>query len=240
MNPPMDTQSPSRPTRELGTLLGCRSPEDLARALALDLAERWPARLGLLAVCPAETRDWTAWSLPSLEALRQTKAWMWEGDPLVQASYEELGISPHPLSVTDVLMALQTGMVETVYASPIGTLALQWFTKVNYMSRIRMGHATGGVLITKRQFNKIPDEHKETLKAISKKYLAQLVEQINQDNEKAIEVMQKNGLKLTDPPGQEELDRLHAIGEKIQTRLTGKLFDQKLIDGVRAHLKEIR
>lgn len=179
-------------------------------------------------------------NVATLEALRQTKAWMWEGDPLVQASYEELGISPHPLSVTDVLMALQTGMVETVYASPIGTLALQWFTKVNYMSRIRMGHATGGVLITKRQFNKIPDEHKETLKAISKKYLAQLVEQINRDNEKAIEVMQKNGLKLTDPPGQEELDRLHAIGEKIQTRLTGKLFDQKLIDGVRAHLKEIR
>ncbi|MCB1164083.1 hypothetical protein KDL67_15450, partial [bacterium] len=81
----MDTQSPSRPTRELGTLLGCRSPEDLARALALDLAERWPARLGLLAVCPAETRDWTAWSLPSLEP----EPWS-ANHPLVEEFREEM------------------------------------------------------------------------------------------------------------------------------------------------------
>lgn len=176
----------------------------------------------------------------TLDSLRKTKAWMWDGDPLVQAAYKELGISPHPLSVTDVMMALQTGMVETVYASPIGTLALQWFTKVNYMSQIRMGHASGAVLISKRQFKKIPDEHKESVKNISKKYLAELVKTINSENEKAIEVMQKNGMKLSETPGQAELDRLHAIGEKIQRRLTGKLFDQKLLKKVQDHLAEIR
>ncbi len=176
----------------------------------------------------------------TLDSLRKTKAWMWDGDPLVQAAYKELGISPHPLSVTDVMMALQTGMVETVYASPVGTLALQWFTKVNYMSQIRMGHASGAVLISKRQFKKIPDEHKATVKKISKQYLAELEKEINADNEKAIQVMQKNGMKLTAPPSQAEMDRLHAIGEKIQKRLTGKLFDQKLLDQVRAHLAEIR
>ncbi|QPJ63806.1 MAG: ABC transporter substrate-binding protein [Candidatus Nitronauta litoralis] len=176
----------------------------------------------------------------TLEALRKTKAWMWDGDPLVQAAYKELGISPHPLSVTDVMMALQTGMVETVYASPVGTLALQWFTKVNYMSQIRMGHASGAVLISKRQFKKIPDKYKGAVKDISKRYLADLVKTINSENEKAIEVMQKNGMKLTAAPGQEELDRLHAIGEKIQKRLTGKLFDQKLLDKVQGHLNEIR
>ncbi len=176
----------------------------------------------------------------TLESLRQTKAWMWQGDPLVQATYKELGISPHPLSVTDVLMALQTGMVETVYASPIGTLALQWFTKVNYMSQIRMGHASGAILISKRQFKKIPDKYKETLKKISKKYLAELVKKINADNDKAIQVMQKNGLNLSSPPSPSELKRLHAMGEKIQKRLTGKLFDQKLLGQVKAHLAEIR
>jgi TRAP-type C4-dicarboxylate transport system substrate-binding protein len=176
----------------------------------------------------------------TLDSLRKTKAWMWDGDPLVQAAYKELKISPHPLSVTDVMMALQTGMVETVYASPVGTLALQWFTKVNFMSQIRMGHASGAVLISKRQFKKIPNEHKETFKRISKQYLAELQKKINADNEKAIQVMRKNGLKLTAKPSQAEMDRLHAIGEKIQKRLTGKLFDQKLLDQVKAHLAEIR
>ncbi len=178
--------------------------------------------------------------IATLDALRQTKAWMWDGDPLVQAAYKELGISPHPLSITDVMMALQTGMVETVYASPLGTLALQWFTKVKYMSQIRMGHASGAVLISKRQFRKIPDKHKETLRKIGKKYLAELVKKTYEENEKAIQVMQKNGMKLAASPSQNELDELHEIGEKIQKRLNGDLFDQKLLNQVRAHLAEIR
>ena len=110
MNPPMDTQSPSRPTRELGTLLGCRSPEDLARALALDLAERWSARLGLLAVCPDETRDWTAWSLHSLEP----EPWS-ANHPLVEEFREEMDGAVRSLDPTGLDCLRADG-------SPRGTL----------------------------------------------------------------------------------------------------------------------
>ena len=176
----------------------------------------------------------------SLEDLRRTKAWMWEGDPLVASTYKGLGVSPHPLSVTDVLLSLQTGMIDTVYASPMGALALQWFTKTQSMSELRMGNATGGVLMTKRQFNKLSEKHQQAVQRISKKHLDRLVKKIQADNNKAIAVMKKNGLKTAPAPGPEELEKFLRVGEIVRKELTGKLFDQSLVDTILKHLQDLR
>ncbi len=178
--------------------------------------------------------------IQSLADLRRSKAWMWEGDPLVASTYKGLGVSPHPLSVTDVLLSLQTGMVDTVYASPLAALALQWFTKTKSMSELRMGNATGGVLMTKKQFNKLSEKHQQAVKSISKKHLGRLVEIIQKDNIKAIAVMKKNGLKTAPKPGPEELEKFHHVGEFVRQQLTGKLFEQTLVDTILSHLQDLR
>ncbi|MDH5761819.1 MAG: TRAP transporter substrate-binding protein DctP [Nitrospinota bacterium] len=176
----------------------------------------------------------------SVGSLHPKKAWMWEGDPLVQATYMGLGVSPHPLSVTDVLLSLQTGMVDTVYASPMGALALQWYTKVDYMSELRMANATGGVLMTKRAFDRLPDKHKQAVRDISKRYLKQLVQKIQEDNDQAITLMKQNGLKIASLPNGNELEKFYAVGREVQKQMNGKLFGQSVLDKVMSLLKEIR
>ena len=178
--------------------------------------------------------------ITSVASLRPQKAWMWEGDPLVQATYRGLGVSPHPLSVTDVLLSLQTGMVDTVYASPMGALALQWYTKVKYMSELRMANATGGVLMTKRVFKRLPDKHKKAVREISKRYLKKLVQKIQADNDQSITLMKQNGLKITPLPKGGELEKFYAVGREVQNQLNGKLFGQSVLDQVNSYLKEVR
>ncbi|RMF82680.1 MAG: ABC transporter substrate-binding protein, partial [Nitrospirae bacterium] len=58
----------------------------------------------------------------SLEEMRASKFWMWEGDPLAQAFFEASDIHPIPLSITEVLTSLSTNLVDTVYASPLGAI----------------------------------------------------------------------------------------------------------------------
>ncbi len=176
----------------------------------------------------------------TLSDLKNSKAWMWEGDPLVQKTYEELNVSPHPLSITDVLLSLQTGIIDTVYASPVGALALQWFTKVKYMSELQMGNATGAVLMTKRIYKKLNAEQKEKVKAVSKKYLKELVNKIQEDNDQAIAVMKNNGLKISELPSEDERKQFLLVGEKIRGKLTGKLYDKALLDQVLTHLQAVR
>jgi len=180
------------------------------------------------------------YKISSIKDLRQTKAWMWEGDPLVKATYKSLKISPHPLSVTDVLMSLQTGMIDTVYASSMGALALQWFTKVKYISQLRMGYATGGVLMRKKIFDRLPQNHQTTIKSLGKKYMNKLVKKIQEDNDKAMEVMQKNGIKVSKIPTPDKMEQFHKAGETVRKNLTGKVFSQKLLTQVLTHLNEVK
>ncbi len=178
--------------------------------------------------------------ISTISSLRPRKAWMWEGDSLVEETYNGLGVSPYPLSLTDVLLSLQTGIVDTVYASPMGALALPWFTKVKYMSELRMAYGTGAVLMTQKMFNRLPDQHKKAVREVSKRYLNKLVRKIQEDNNKAITVMKQNGIKVTPLPDAAEVEKFVAVGKQVQQKMNGKLYEQNVLDQVMNHLKEIR
>jgi TRAP-type C4-dicarboxylate transport system substrate-binding protein len=57
-------------------------------------------------------------------------------------------------------------MVNTVYASTQGALALQWFAKVKHVTRLRMGYATGGVLISKKKLDKLIPSYQDAVRKI--------------------------------------------------------------------------
>ncbi len=173
----------------------------------------------------------------TVDDLKIVKAWMWQGDPLVEAAYNALDIRPVPLSVSDVLLSLQTGIVDTVYASPQGALALQWFSKVKHMSSFPMGYATGGVLITKKKYDRLPDKFKDALARISSRHLQGLVQTIQDENNQSVQVIRDNGVALSPPPSPEAMKQFREAGAQARKSLTGKLFDQKLLDTVLSHLK---
>lgn len=178
--------------------------------------------------------------IQTIDDLKKTKSWMWEGDPLVQEAYSVLNVKPFPLSITDVLMSLQTGMIDTVYSSPVGALALQWSSKVGFMSQIRMGNSTGAVLMTKEQFDRIPPEHGKKVLEISRKILKDLVRKTQEENAKSIDVMMKSGLRMAGMPNTAEIDKFHQAGATIRQNLTGKLFPKELLEQVLSHLKEVK
>ena len=51
------------------------------------------------------------------------KVWIWEDTAMGRAVFKELGVNAIPLSITDILMALQTGMIDTVYSSPLAAIS---------------------------------------------------------------------------------------------------------------------
>ena len=163
---------------------------------------------------------------------------MWEGDPLVEQVYKGLDVQPIPLSITDVLLSLQTGMVNTVYASTQGALALQWFTKVKHVTRLRMGYATGGVLISKNKFDKLPPSYQDAVKKIGEECLQELVELIQKDNLKAHKVLEENNVRWVSLPGEKEKARFQEAGARARKKLAGKYFPAELLDEVLNHLKE--
>jgi len=177
----------------------------------------------------------------TLEDLKKTRCWAWSGDAVAATALKHLGVSPVPLSLADVLVSLQTGMIDTIYSPPMGAIAMQWFTKVKYFQEYPVSHSTGGLVITKRAFNKIRSpEHREILQTLSRKYTQRLIRLVRKENQEAIEALKKEGLKFIPKPGEAERKQYAEIGKRIREELVGKVYTRETLNEVLATLDEYR
>jgi len=160
--------------------------------------------------------------------LKGMKSWIWEGDPLAAAFFKELDQPAIPLSVTDVLLSLQTGMIDAVYGSPLAVLALQWFPKLKYISDVPFTNAVGAILIDKPIFDKLPPEWQQLLLTESDKFLRELIIRSRKDNRDAYQQLLKEGLKSS-PSTAEQRAKMAEVGRGVQVRLAGELYTNELL-----------
>ncbi|MDW7682450.1 MAG: TRAP transporter substrate-binding protein DctP, partial [bacterium] len=136
----------------------------------------------------------------SLEDMKDVKMWVWEGDIIAENTFRALGIKPIPLSVIDVMTALQTGMVDGVYTSPMACIALQWFTKIKYMTEFALADAAGAVLIAKKAFDKLPENYQRILLDQSRIHFAKLMRLSREENQKSIKTLKNSGVQIVPAP----------------------------------------
>ncbi len=173
------------------------------------------------------------------EDLKQVKMWLWEGDRLAADFFSAYGISPIPLAVTDVLTALETGLINGVYASPLACIALQWFTRVSHMTDARLTHGIGAVVVDRRTWDPIPAADQATVRRLAAAHFRQLVERTRKENEESIAVMQKRGITIVTPDAA-RVAEFSTIGRQVWRAEVGKLYPQSLLDQVIAAVEEAR
>ncbi|MCP4629426.1 MAG: hypothetical protein GY850_38865 [bacterium] len=177
--------------------------------------------------------------IASLDDLRKAKVWTWEEAPMAKAIFDEAAISAIPLSLPDVLVGLQTGLVEVVYAPPSGAISLQWFTKTKYMTEVPLMYLIGGVVVKKNVFNKLSSDHQQLLMELCAKYMDRLKLEIRQENEEAIKVMTKHGVKLI-YPSEEQIEEFKKISKNAMHNQTGKSFSARVRNEILSYLAEYR
>ena len=171
--------------------------------------------------------------------LSKAKMWMWEGDPVAEASFRALGISPIPLSVTDVLTSLQTKMVDGVYTSPLAAIALQWFTRVKYLFDLPLANATGAVVLSKKAWQGLPADLQKILRENGRKYMRKLTEASRADNAAALGTLRKNGITFT-KPSDADAGAYAEVGKSARKMLAGKLYSAEFLARLESALEEFR
>ncbi len=137
-------------------------------------------------------------------ALKGKKVWTPEGDAIARTLMETYDLSPTALPLTDVLTGLQTGLIDVVAATPSFAIALQWHSKVNYLTYYPVFYSIGAFIISKKAFKKIsPADQK-----IVRKELSSVVIKLNkinrEDNKKALLALKKYGIKFIIPDAEAE------------------------------------
>jgi len=109
------------------------------------------------------------------------------------------GFNPVPLTTSDVLPGLQTGLVNVVQSPAFIALSQQWFGIANHMLNVRWAAMSGGFVITKKAWNRIPQKYHDDLMASAEKSGSIMRNQVRHESENAIDIMKKHGLKVYTP-----------------------------------------
>jgi TRAP-type transport system periplasmic protein len=181
--------------------------------------------------------------LKSKADLAQTKMWAWVDDALVKALFAQLGVNGVPLGVPDVLPSLQTGLINACYGSPLSTFALQWYTRVKYMTSLHITQAIGAAVITKKVFDSLPPDVQKTLLADSRDFEGKLLKVLRAENDKALTQMKNAGLQVVDSPP-EMVKQFTAEAIAVRTKLEPSVYShdwrikiEKLVADYRAGKK---
>ena len=175
----------------------------------------------------------------SAEDIRGMKAWRLDREPITEVLFKKAGVVSVPLTIPDVLLGLQTNLIEVAYAPPSAAIVLQWFTRVKYVTELPINYTIGAFLVDKREFDRIPVEHQNVLRVVSRRHLRQLSIDGRNENAEAIAVMKAHGLEFVAPLENGIQDFKSLVDETIAA-LEGKAFSQQSLKLVNRHLDEYR
>jgi TRAP-type C4-dicarboxylate transport system substrate-binding protein len=175
----------------------------------------------------------------SVNDLKKAKVWIWQESSMAKAIFREADVAAIPLSLPDVLVGLQTGLVDVVYSPPTVSIALQWFTKVKYLVDVPLSYVGGGIVIKKDVFKKLPLASQNIVLESFQRNLDQLKTLTRRENQEAIKVMQNNGVKIVTPP-KDQVVEFKRLSEKALSHFTNQTFSPKALAEATAILENYR
>jgi len=153
--------------------------------------------------------------------------------------FRTIGFQMVPVAQNEILVALNSPMVDAVYNSPAAVGSTQLFALAKNMASINVAPFMGAIIVNRRTWNAIPDKFKpEMIEAVTRREAA-LDATVKKFEADLITSMEGYGLKMNQlSPAQEQLwyDEI----AKAMPNLLGSFVDRGIYSKIDAILKEYR
>jgi len=174
------------------------------------------------------------------DELRRHRVWAPEGDQISLIGFRSMGITPIQLPLTDVLTGLQTGLIDTIGASPAGAIALQWHTRVNYITDIPVLYLYGALVITDKALARLPTSDRVILTEVLGEAIRQTDINTRKDNYNAWQALQKQGIEIVKPTP-DDIKEWRAIVDRAVLQMGEEgAYTQKLYNRIQRYLADFR
>ena len=172
--------------------------------------------------------------------LKKTKVFVTADDKDEVEIVKSLRIQAVPLEWTDVLISLQTGLVDAVPSTPFLCLAGQFDLPAKHLLQLNYVPLVGATVITKKAWDTLTPIQQEAMRKAAIEAGKQMQIKSRAESDAAIEAMKKRGLQVHPVPPEAEAEWrqfLEGVYPKIRgTMIPPEIFDevQRLLAGYRA------
>ena len=183
-----------------------------------------------------------------VEDLPKSKVWIPEDDVMSQTALEIAGASPIPLPTADVYTGLQTGLIDTVAAPPMGAIAFQWHSKVRYMTNVPLMYLIGLFTVDTKTFEKLSPGDQAILREETQNATLRLDKATRVGDANAADALRNQGIEFVLASSTGELERWHDISVQATERLremdrySGSMLDEMIghVEAYRASQGEMK
>jgi TRAP-type C4-dicarboxylate transport system substrate-binding protein len=117
-----------------------------------------------------------------------------------------MGYKMNTVGMNDVLVQIQSGMIDEVYQSKMYVGAMQIFGVTKNMASINLAPFMGGIILNNQGWRTVPDQYKAQLQTICQSVAREIDISISQLETNAIKTMVSYGLVVNQiSPEQEQL-----------------------------------
>lgn len=170
---------------------------------------------------------------------KKMKFFAWGAESEQQDIMKSLGYTPVPLETSDILPAMQTGMINVVPSTPYFALASQVYTMAPHMLEINWAPIVGAFVVTQKAWEEMSPAVQAAMRSASDKAGVQLRTKARQEVTEAVDAMSKRGL-IINRPNPAQLREWSELAEQLYPRIRGVMVPADTFDEVFFHLKAFR
>ncbi|MCB1858073.1 MAG: TRAP transporter substrate-binding protein DctP [Gammaproteobacteria bacterium] len=156
------------------------------------------------------------YAITQVGQLQFHKVWTPEGDRISERAFRALGVTPIPLPLTDVLTGLQTGLIDTIGTSPAAAIALQWHTRVKYLTDMPALYLYGSLVFKASALNSLSPNDRKILSATMGETIKKINDATRSDNSSARQALENQGIQILKPSAKELDEWLAEVGSAIR------------------------
>jgi TRAP-type C4-dicarboxylate transport system substrate-binding protein len=166
----------------------------------------------------------------SVKSLQKAKLFVWSSDDGTADLWKASGFNAIPLSATDILPGLQTGMINAYNTTATMALASQWFPFTPYMIDMPWAPLIGATVIKKDTWEKIPATTRVQLKKIAEDMGHSLQKEIRRMEDEAVIEMKKHGLKVITLSETQRKEWRQFVDQTAYPKIRGTLVPENWFD----------
>ncbi len=173
------------------------------------------------------------------EQFKRAKIFAWSGDNKQIGLMKSLGYQPVGLPISDIVPALETGMVDVVPVVPIWALVGQFDRTARHMLPIRWVPITGAAILRKATYDGLGPAARDAIALAARKAGDQLRAHRVRQDEESIAAMKSRGLEVA-VVTPEIAKAWQGLAEQAWPHVRGTMVPADIFDRVKALLSEYR